>query len=236
MDTTPKVIALIAALATLAGCADTGQGNHAQPYQSWTGGLVNIWVPTGAPKGVVIVHQGHAAFTDPRYDLTPFVQSLVANGYMVYGFEMPPDNTGPIERYYQPVLDVIATLPSSMKVYCAGFSGGGWTCSMVTALEPRVLYGYSVQGDVWFPGDTCAGAHWFEYCNPPIPLADIYSTTAAKVMRVYLPQDQDDATSPWAASSWPVVPSYPYVMDYTAITHQWTAWDTDFIINDLANH
>lgn len=197
-----------------------GCGSKSSP--GWQGGLYGVWEPQGAPVGVMILHQGHDCFAGCRYDdsLMPAAEAFAARGFLVYGFEMPPDphDAGPIERYYHPVLDLIATLPPELPVYMAGLSGGGWTTTVVTAIEPRVVRGYSVDGDP-------ASSDW-EQRNPPFPYATLYSMAGERLMHVYIPNEPGGYAPPG-------VIGYSYVLDETSRAHVFSPWTVEFILSDI---
>lgn len=157
-------------IALLTACSGGGTPpNNVDPNFTWQGGLYNVYMPSaGVPvKARLILHQGHCrfecTFLDEQHgqaNMREVAEQFANAGYAVYGFEMPPlpHTSGPIEKFYQPVLDLIAGWDDSLPIFMAGFSGGGWTTTIVTALSPRIRKGYSVQGDaLHYPTpDRCA--------------------------------------------------------------------------------
>lgn len=204
----------IGAALLLAACGSAESPN-------WSGGHVGTWQPAGAPVAVMILHQGHDCFTGCRYadSLVPAAERFAAAGFAVYGFEMPPEphDHGPIERFYKPVLDLLDTLDGSLPVYVAGLSGGGWTTSVVTGLDPRIARGYSVEGD---PADS----DW-EQQNTPLGYTALYAQAGERLVHVYIPGSSTDC----AGFGY----QYPCVNDYTTSRHEMSPWAVEYIVTDI---
>ncbi len=227
----------------LADCGSSSGPRQVSPQPSWNGGIYAVWSPVGQSKAILILHQGHAAFNSPLtpdgwFDLSVVAKSFVESGYTVVGFEMPPmpHNGRDITDFYLPVLSFIDSVPEDVKIYMAGFSGGGWTTTVSTAFSARIKKGYSVQGDApHYPGTArCAvlasdplATDGFEQCNPPKPYLELYETAGPRLLHIYTDKGG------FALSGFPQTPSWPYVSDPTATDHSWTQWTTDFILNDI---
>lgn len=187
----------------------------------WTGGLVRTWQPDN-PAGVVILHQGHDCFDGCRYDdsLIPAAEAFAAAGYIVYGFEMPPEphDHGPIERYYKPVTDLLDALDRRLPVYMVGLSGGGWTTTVVTALDARITAGYSVEGDPYY-GD-------WEQRNTPQGYAALYQMAGPRLTHVAIPGSDGSCAALGHAP--------PCVNDYTTNQHRISEWAVGYMLQDMA--
>jgi len=124
----------------------------------WTS-LVYSFVPTNAGTRLVIYHAGHdsgAGFTQPDYQPIPgynagdLVRSLVENGYTVVGVGMPfmywghaniPAPTAYMNHlrfFVEPPIRIINQFTNATKVFMVGISGGGWTTTLVSALDARI--------------------------------------------------------------------------------------------------
>lgn len=210
------------AVLALAACG----GGEESP--DWTGGLYGVWEPAGAARGVLIVHQGHDCFDGCRYDdsLVPLAERARDAGYLVYGFEMPPGRhtAGPVERFYQPVLSLLDTLPPGTPVYMAGLSGGGWTTTVVTALDARIVRGYSVAGIRPDPATRC-DADDFECVNPPRPYEELHALAGARLLQVHIPLSNGDTCASVTT---------PCIEDYTTDNHAVSPWAVDLILSDMA--
>lgn len=211
-----KLISILANILLLIGCGEDSV--------NWKGGLIGIWQPPGEPIGIMILHQGHDCFNGCRYDdsLEPIALYFTSNGLRVYGFEMPPDphNDGPIEKYYQPVIDLLNELDkenNKLPIYMSGLSGGGWTASVITALDNRIIKGYSVEGDP-------AESDW-EQSHTPYGYLTLYQMAGNRLTHIYRQSffDCKDWTYP-----------YPCVNDPIATDHYFSKWAADYILKDIS--
>ena len=202
-------------------------GSNSPDSQPWRGGLIGVWEPIGQPRGVFIVHQGHAPFSAPDYqpaNLIPVVEQLRDAGFLVYGFEMPPGDHGPpIERFYQPVLDLIDTIPTEIPIYMTGLSGGGWTTTVVTSHSSRIVRGYSVAGDA--PLDVWIGPRDWEQLQ--VDYRVLYAQAGTRLMHIY---NFNDSCCFWGISG---DIGYAYVTDPGIRQHAVTQWAIDFILSDI---
>jgi len=190
---------------------------------NWKGGLIGIWEPSGKPVGIMILHQGHDCFNGCRYDdnLEPIALYFALKGFFVYGFEMPPDphNEGPIEKYYQPVIDLLNRLNAEgniLPIYMSGLSGGGWTTTVVTALDNRIVKGYSIEGD---PTES----DW-EQSHTPYGYPTLYQMADNRLIHIYRQSFFD--CKDWAYP-------YPCVNDPVATGHYFSIWAADYILRDI---
>lgn len=223
------LIAVLAACGAAASSEDEGSTSN----QNWRGGLVGVWEPAGEPIGKIILHQGHAPFSAPEYapaDLRPVAASFAAAGYVVYGMEMPPPphDGRPLIEF---TAHVSALLDAIGPAYMVGLSGGGWTTTVVTAADPRIVRGYSVAGDspidVW-------GAHLPNFGRDAeqhlVDYRALYAMAGDRLMHVYNWVDP----CCWDRIAGEI--GYPYVTDYSASDHAITPWAVDFIVSDIAAH
>lgn len=205
--------------------------------QPWTGGLVGVWFPTdGKPiTKVMVLHQGHSCFACDDLSLMEHVKAFQKEGYLVYGFEMPvlPHDVGPIERFYQPVLDLVKNIPKSLKIYMVGFSGGGWTTTMVTSLEPRIKRAYSVAGDVpdeiryyYHPNTTYKP----DYEQKNMFSKEILSQLSDRLMHVYSYYDSG------SLGGYSGDLGYDYVIDFSTKEHKFVPGILEYIIKDLKKY
>lgn len=232
----------------LVGCGGASSETDATSSAPWRGGLFDVWIPDGKPRAAIILHQGHGQFDAPThpqtgewYNLAVVAKRFADAGYMVIGFEMPPmpHNAGPIERFYQPVMDYIETVPVDLPLYMVGFSGGGFTTSIVTALSERIVKGYSVQGDAplalrSFPldCDNLTGDEGWEQCNPPHDYETLYSMAGSRLLHIYA-YDDGGGRGSLSYAHFSTVPNYPHVVDYTATNHSFTNWSFQYILSDI---
>lgn len=204
----------------LAACG----GGASDDKPNWRGGLVGVWEPAGEPIGKLILHQGHDCFDGCRYgeSLVPVAQRFAAAGYLVYGMEMPPlpHDAGPFDRFTAPV---VALLDAIGPAYMVGLSGGGFTTTVMTARDPRIIRGYSVAGDLHGIGAD-------DWEQTQIDYAATYAAAGARLLHIYNFYEG----GPWSGLSGDL--GFPYVNDYTATTHTITPWAVDFIVADIAAH
>lgn len=136
--------------------------------------------------------------------------------------EMPPEphDAGPIESYYGPVIRLIDELTAEypgVPISIAGLSGGGWTASVVTALDARIYRGYSVEGDP-------ASSDW-EQQNLSHDYPTLYAMAGYRLTHIYIPASSSDCTG-W---SYP----YPCVNDPEATGHYVSTFAVNYMLRDL---
>lgn len=195
-----------------------------QEEPSWNGGLYRVWEPTAPFVGNLILHHGHDCFDGCRYgvSLVPVAEKFAALGFRVYGMEMPSlPHTGPMSRFTDPVTDL---LESVGPAYMVGLSGGGWTTTVMTSIDSRILRGYSVAGDTppWVPGG--GGDDWEQQNTDYVR---IYAAAAGRLVHVYNFYEG----GPMAGLTGNL--GYEYVNDYTGTTHAITDWTIEFISRDI---
>jgi hypothetical protein len=204
----------------------------------WAGGLRKIWQPDQPAKGIVILHQGHSSLAGndmnghrfPTLDLVPLARRLVSSGYRVYGFEMPPlpHGEGQIERFYQPVIDLLDRIsPQDLPIYMIGLSGGGWTTTVVTALDDRISLGFSVSGSLpedVRPPESCED---WEQCNPPHDYRTLYAMAGDRLMQMY------SLGEPGHFGGIEGDLGYAYVSDVNSNEHTITEWMEEYILGRI---
>lgn len=203
----------------LAACG----GGSSSEDNSWRGGLVGVYEPSGVPVGKLILHQGHDCFDGCRYgeSLIPVAQRFAAAGYLVYAMEMPPlPHAGPMDQFTDPVTRLLDAIGPA---YMVGLSGGGWTTSVMTALDPRIVRGYSVAGDL-----NGIGADDFEQINTDYQ--STYAAASGRLLHIYNFYEG----GPWSGVTGDI--GFPYVNDFTAYSHTITPSAVDFIVADIASN
>lgn len=244
-----KLITLLV-LFCLTGCGGCDNCDEATTTvdTGWSGGLFNVWIPQH-PRAVMILHQGHNCFDDcyggADDNLVPVAERLRDAGFIVYGFEMPvfPHSSGPIEYYYENVLNFVNSLNDCYPVYMMGLSGGGWTTTVITALSDKILYGYSIAGDAPFDirdrSNQPPDLEW-EQLNPPTgSYRELYRIAENRLLHIYNYNESHVVGEGYTGSvlaceaNSECVMGYPYIWDYEAQGHQISSWATDYIIKDI---
>lgn len=227
----------VISLLVLISCKFSSDSNKDGPECKWNGGLYKIWLssePSKKNQVVVILHQGHTPFDYPDTSLIPVALKLQEEGFDVYGFEMPPVPHGPpIEKFYNPVLDMVDTLPEDNFIFMIGLSGGGWTTTVVTAFSERIVRGYSVAGDI--PLDmrirSSDYGDW-EQRNPPLPYRELYDIAGQRLLHIY--NYKDDCC--FGYNGWTEEElGTSFLVDYTNYRHSISEWTTEYIIEDILN-
>lgn len=207
----------------LAACG-SGESNS---NTTWNGGIWSVWSPATPNGKAIILHQGHSPFNYADHDLTGVAQQFSDAGFVVYGMEMPfpsPHDSGPLSKFTDPVTKLVDELTKQgLKTYMVGLSGGGWTTTVVTYLDPRIIKGYSVAGD--HPTESYMG-DW-ESKNPPAPYKDMYAATSGRLVHIY---NWDDPCC-FARIQGDI--GGEYVTDYTTQRHEISAWAVSYIISDI---
>lgn len=110
------------------------------------------------PNGkVFLYHQGHRG--DPRTYGMNTIRGLLDAGYDVFAFQMPDVNKGHNHYNYvehglcvfvEPVIRVLNYLENMgiSEAYMVGISGGGWTTTVVAAMDSRIAASYPVAGGI----------------------------------------------------------------------------------------
>ena len=210
-----KLIVLLSLV--LVACGTSTQDDEPEPVSklSWVGGVVGVW-PAERPKAILILHQGHDCFSGCGYpsNLVPAAEQFAKAGFIVYGMEMPlHEHLDPAiepltwEQMYRPVADLLDTFDGTLPVYIAGLSGGGFIATLTTALDSRIVKGYSVDGD----------EAWSElYLQADVRLTHIF------VPGSFLKLDCGRWEHP-----------YPCANDMTVSQHAMSAWAVEYIISDV---
>jgi hypothetical protein len=203
------------------------------PHGPWRGGHVGTWPPEGPAQGVLLLHHGHSAFDGGTYapgNLIPVAEAFQAAGFLVYGVEMPPGKHDglPIEQFVQAsqtLLDMIEAMDPHMPVYMVGLSGGGWTTTVMTAIDARITRGYSVAGD--HPVESVERGDWEQHIMD-YPL--LYAMAGDRLQHIYIWEDEccfahvtgDIGTD--------------YVLDRSTRDHTISPWAIHWILDDIAQH
>lgn len=260
-------IILLTVLIFVSGCGGSGGGGSSQgtsviAADTWQqGGVVRIQQPTGngsawictdlrapgdaTPCGAFILHQGHDCFNDCSPNdgiddgLADRSATLAAAGFVVYEMQMPPlPHIGPVLRFYQPVLDLVTQIaPSGLPIFMAGLSGGGWTTTVSTAMDSRIVRAYSVSGDApWYPTDfrcqelSTQSNPEVELCNPPMPYDQLYSLAGVRLLHVYNFNEGGIFAGRVEALG------YAYVNDPVPTAHYMSDYAVSGMIQDIRNY
>lgn len=255
-------ILLVLLLSACGGSGGGGQGSSVvAASNTWhQGGLIATIQPTGDgsewvcadlrapgdtnPCGAFILHQGHDCFEDCTDDgiddgLTEHAARLAASGFVVYEMQMPPlPHTGPVDRFYRPVLDLVTQIaPSGLPIFMAGLSGGGWTTTVSTAMDSRIARAYSVSGDApWYPSASrcqelsVQSNPEAELCNPPLPMEQLYALAGVRLLHVY------NFNEGGTFSGHTENIGYSYVNDPVPNAHYMSLYAIDCMIRDLGNY
>jgi hypothetical protein len=233
------ILGLVLALAfALIGCGGSnGSSGSGQPEASptcdgsWSGGIVGVWYPDITPRAFVLLHQGHSRFDgacgDEVRNLIPVAERLAENGFIVYGLEMPPLPHGPGGDFLGPSLDLIDSLTGQgLPIFMIGFSGGGWTTTMIIAMRPEIRRGYSVAGD--HPVLSYEKGDW-EQQNPPLDYTVAYQIAGDRLLHIYNWNDPccfDHITGDIGTE---------YLTDYENTEHNISEWALDYILEDISS-
>jgi len=167
----------------------------------------------------ILLHNGHGEWSE---QMTSVAETLSMHNYTVYRVEMPPQPHDENSDFFGDSLDILDQL-DDQKVYMIGLSGGGWTTTMLTAMDTRILKGYSVAGDA--PVESYQGD--YEQANPPIAYLDAYNLAEGRLLHIYNWGD----TCCFSYIEGDI--GTPYIIDYTNSFHQINNWTLQYIINDL---
>lgn len=244
-------------------------------------GFVNIFVPLNSRNSAMIYHEGHGAAAVGKVDTIESLIAdgyIVATIDMPLNGDNPtPIQTivpgvGPVEiwqhegmarldsdasalRFFlQPTLATVNFFHDNglTNIGMMGLSGGGWTTTLYSALDPRILHSYSVAGTLptylrpsaWRPsiGD------WEQKLpglSDDIDYLDLYvlaATDGRPHWQIYNVNDPicfngtiadhfKDAVSGVASG---IGGEFQVLYDFTATLHQVTPWALDKIKTDMA--
>lgn len=198
----------------------------------WKGGIRQIYSPSESAtvKGHIILHQGHNKFSGSEgresENLIPIAERLAQEGFIVHAFEMPktPHDELLIDDFISPVINYLES-ENLDQVYMIGLSGGGWTTSVVTARDQRIIKGYSVAGDA--PRDlidlTEVDAEYFLIDD----YRSLYEIAGERLFHIYNYYD------PCCNHGIEGDVGYEYLTDNTHKSHMISEWVLDFIIEDI---
>lgn len=179
----------------------------------------------------IILHNGHVINGQGSWSaqMTRIAEILAANNYTVYRVEMPPTPHGPESDFFSDSQQLVDKLNNDgQKIYMIGLSGGGWTTTMMTAMDSRILRGYSVAGDI--PSEFNVEKGDYEKNHPPIEYEKAYELAGSRLFHIYNWGD----TCCYSYVTGDI--GIPYVTDYTSSTHQINHWTIKYIIEDLKNY
>lgn len=225
---------ILPVLLLLSACGSASDsGDHSEPH-NMTGGLVGVWNPDGEPKGQIILHHGHDTFdgkNDPTGNLIPVAEKFAAAGYVVYGMEMPPlpHDGRPLSDFTDPVA---ALLDAIGPAYMIGLSGGGWTTTVVTATDERIIKGFSVAGDVPMDmrdqADPNTYGDWEQH-SLGLDYRALYEQAGDRLLHIY------NFADPCCFSGIQGDIGYPYETDHTHSEHKISDWAVEVILLTLVD-
>jgi hypothetical protein len=161
---------------------------------------------------------------------------------------LKPATGSPLKYFLGPALaslNYALSQRSYDKIGAVGISGGGWTTSMLAAIDPRIQRSYAVAGSVPMAYRAASPEGDWEQYNVPFSYLDIYAMSVAEPGRSFLFYNgkdpccfQEAAVTPWAEPLTSVLASFPgdfaaYIL-YSASTHDIHPPVAEFILNDLA--
>lgn len=197
-------------------------------YVVWQGGFYKLWIPDNQKiKGQIILHQGHNNFNGSRSreseSLIQAAEFLKSKGYKVHGFEMPPfpHQGRPLNDFIDPLLDYLDEIGPA---YMMGLSGGGWTTTIMTAIDDRIIKGYSIAGDA--PHDISEGPRDYEQ-NMIKDYRQIYKLAGDRLYHIYNEND------PCCFSDIEDEIDYEFYVDKSHQTHQISQSTLEFILKDI---
>lgn len=207
----------------LAACGE----NQISETETITGGLVGVWSPQGEPKGNIILHQGHDTFDGrgyPSSNLVPIAEKLAQAGYAVYGMEMPqrPHDGRPLSDFTAPVINLLNTIGPS---YMIGLSGGGWTTTVVTSMDTRIIKGFSIAGDA--PLEIRPATWPIDAEQLLVDYRPVYDKAGERLVHIY------NFNDPCCFSGIQGDTGYTYVTDYTHAEHKISEWAAEYVIGAL---
>ncbi len=177
------------------------------------------YVPVSSNNANIILHNGHGPWT---CSMTLAANNFARAGFTVYRAEMPA-SPHDLESEFFLDTDRLLNDLSGKTIYMVGLSGGGWTTTMATALNPEIAKGYSVAGD--HPVESYDGD--YEQQNPPLEYSQAYSIAVNRLLHIYNKYD----TCCFSNVTGNI--GTPYVIDDTHRGHRISQWATNYIINDI---
>jgi hypothetical protein len=135
----------------------------------------------------------------------------------------------PIEQYYEPILDLIDSLPEDTSIFMIGLSGGGWTTTFCTALSDRIIRGYSVAGDIPLDLREPDEMGDWEQVNLPWSYCELYAMAEGRLLHIF---NQFDPCC-FAYSGTEEELGTPFAIDSTHQEHKISEWALNYIIDDM---
>ncbi len=232
-----RAILILASTAVLSACGGSNGGNgvtstctvrfsdgSTAPCEPGT--IIHPIIPIPVATTNIILYQGHSTEGWGTNGLAEVKSRFEAAGYTVYVLEMPEVGTlhtvGPISKFLEPVYALLDEIGPS---YMVGLSGGGWTTTVVTATDSRIIKGFSIAGDT--PLEVWEGEPDWEQSNPPYDYRTMYEMAGDRLERIYIWND------PCCFDHIEGDVSYPYITDFTTMTHELSSWTTNYILSRL---
>lgn len=155
----------------------------------------------------------------------------------------------PLRYFVDPVLsslNYVLSKRSYDKVISLGISGGGWTTTVLAAIEPRITHAYAIAGSVPLAfRDTLPREGDWEQYNLQLDYLDLYAMSVAESGRrsflFYNGKDsccfKEGAVSPWAKPLSDALKEFPgkfgVYMLYAAMEHAVPPVVANFILRDV---
>lgn len=174
----------------------------------------------------LILHNGHCAWDD---NMTHVAEQFVDAGFQVYRAEMPPLPHTEKTDFFSHLDELTDELSSQGKeIYMVGISGGGWTTTMYSAMNPDIIKSVSVAGDL--PLEIRDDDNMdFEQANPPIEYLKAYRLSEERLLHIY--NHYDPCCFSGIDESMDI--GTPFVVDYSHSQHMISAWAVDYILGEV---
>jgi hypothetical protein len=162
---------------------------------------------------------------------------------------LKPATGSPLKYFLGPALaslDYALSKRSYDIIGAVGLSGGGWTTTMLAAIDPRIERSYAVAGSVPTAYRSADPEGDWEQYAVPFSYLDLYAMSVATEGKSFLFYNGKDpccfqaaAVTPWADDLTEALAGFPgefgTFMLYSASTHDIQPQVRDFILNDLAH-
>lgn len=222
---------------------------------------IYVWFPTEVTSNgnFVIVHKGHDNTFNER-NLNTLIKALVEAGYTVAGVSMPmkPDDTWILHSaamytatdstnlmwFLDPTIRVINQYAGTYSVfYMTGISGGGWTTTVLSALDTRLSRSCDVAGTIPFycsANRSDVEQYLFGF---GLEYSDLYVLSCSggrRMKQVLIANDPVTFTqamynvSPYEAAVQAYAPNYSLLIDSSTAAHEISAAAQTAILNFFA--
>lgn len=206
-----NLILIIAVLLTACGSDQDCDNDSNAPY---------VYHPIESNNKNIILHNGHGPWS---CYMTAAANKFTDSGFTVYRAEMPISPHDKDSDFFAET-NILLNKLADQDIYMVGLSGGGWTTTMVTALNSEIIKGYSIAGD--HPTESYIQGDWEQH-NPPLEYGEAYAIAGNRLMHIYNYYDSccfNGITGDIGI---------PYVTDYTHDNHLISEWSVDYIIQDI---